>query len=121
KSLIVEVAKDVWRKKHPDRERLAGNFEERFQVKMFSVHPGSATVPFQRPYTATEDSFSIDPPEDEFDEAVDLITQSINAVEAGKRLPAGISRRVLPYFAQFADHLLPEESMTFMSGRSSIS
>jgi hypothetical protein len=119
KTLIIEVAKDLWRKKNPGRERLTGNFEDRFQVKMFAIQGGSVTVPFERLYVSPEDSFAMIPSEDEFDEAVDLITQSINAVNGGNRLPSGISRRVLPYFAQLSDHLLADETMIFLAGRSS--
>jgi hypothetical protein len=119
KTLIIEVAKDLWRKKNPGTERLTGNFEDRFQVKMFAIQGGSVTVPFERLYVSPEDSFAMIPSEDEFDEAVDLITQSINAVNGGNRLPSGISRRVLPYFAQLSDHLLADETMIFLAGRSS--
>ena len=100
KSLIAEVAKDIWRRRNPERERLAVNFEDRFCVKMFSIQGGSTTVPLERIYSAPDDSLIIEPPEDEFDEAVDLIADSITAVQNEQRLPRGLSRRVVPMFAE---------------------
>src|SRR4029077_3868085 len=119
KSLIAEVAKDLWRRKNPERERLTVNFEDRFRVKIFSIHGGSATVPLERIYSAADDALIVEPPDDEFDEAVDLIADSITAVQNEQRLPSGLSRRVIPMFVQFTACLLPDEAISFISGRSS--
>jgi len=118
KTLIAEVAKDLWRKRNPERERLAVNFEDRFCVKMFAIQGGSVTVPLERLYDVAENSLIVEPPEDEFDEAVGLITDSITAVQNEQRLPQGLSRRVLPMFTEFTGHLLPDEAISFVSGRS---
>lgn len=118
KTLIAEVAKDLWRKKNPERERLSGNFEDRFRVKMFTIQSGSVTVPLERIYDVSDNCLIGEPPHDEFDEAVDLITDSITAVQNEQRLPLGLSRRVLPTFAEFTNHLLPDEAISFTSGRS---
>jgi hypothetical protein len=118
RTLIAEVAKDVWRMKNPERERLAVNFGERFTLKIFSLHEGSTTVPLERIYKENSDDLLAEPPEDEFDEAVDLIADSITAVQNEKTLPKGLSRRVLPMFARLTGFLLPDESFWFTSGRS---
>ena len=118
KCLIAEVAKDLWRKKNPERERLAVNFEDRFRLKVFSILGGSTTVPLERIYVAADDDLIVEPPDDEFDEAVDLVTDSINAVKNEQRLPRGLSRRVIPMFAKFTECLHPDEAISFMSGRS---
>ncbi len=118
KSLIAEVAKDIWRRRNPERERLAVNFEDRFCVKMFSIQGGSTTVPLERIYSAPDDSLIIEPPEDEFDEAVDLIADSITAVQNEQRLPRGLSRRVVPMFAELTRYLSADEAISFASGRS---
>src|ERR1700730_16571387 len=119
KSLIAEVAKDLWRRKNPERERLAVNFDDRFCVKLFSIQGGSATAPFERIYSVPDDALIVEPPDDEFDEAVDLIADSITAVQNDRRLPNGLSRRVIPMFAELTGCLLPDESISFISGRSS--
>jgi hypothetical protein len=119
KSLIAEVAKDLWRRKNPERERLTMNFEDRFRVKIFSIQGGSATVPLERIYSVADDALIVEPPDDEFDEAVDLIADSITAVQNERRLPSGLSRRVIPMFVQFTACLLPDEAISFISGRSS--
>jgi hypothetical protein len=118
KSLIAEVAKDLWRRKNSERERLAVNFEDRFSVKVFSIQAGSATIPLERIYRVEDEGFMIEPPDDEFDEAVDLVTDSIAAVQNDRRLPIGISRRVIPMFAKFTEYLRPDEAISFVSGRS---
>jgi len=119
KALIAEVAKDIWRRKNPERERLPVSFEDRFCVKMFSIEAGSVTAPFERIYSVPDDALMTEPPDDEFDEAVDLIADSITAVQHDRRLPIGLSRRVIPMFAEFTQYMLPDESISFISGRSS--
>jgi hypothetical protein len=118
KSLISEIAKDLWKRRNPERERLPVSFEDRFCVKLFSIKGGSATAPLERIYSVPDDALIVEPPDDEFDEAVDLIADSIKAVQNDRRLPAGLSRRVIPMFAQLGACLRLDESISFISGRS---
>ena len=48
KTILVETAKELWRRKNPDRERLPKNFEDSLSLKFYEVKPGSAAIPLVR-------------------------------------------------------------------------
>jgi hypothetical protein len=48
KRLLLETAKELWRRKHPDRERLPRGYEEQWEVKFYGLQEGSTAVPLMR-------------------------------------------------------------------------
>lgn len=48
KTLLVETAKELWRRKNPERERLPKNFEDSLSLKFYEVRAGSAAIPLIR-------------------------------------------------------------------------
>lgn len=48
RTIILECAKELWRRKHPDRLRLPSGFEDGFRLQFDRGEEGSAVVPLQR-------------------------------------------------------------------------
>lgn len=105
RNLIVECAKELWRRKHPDRVRLPWRFVENFHLQFNRLDPGSAVVPLQR-VRANDQSDLLD---DEFDEAADLIDAAIAAANDDKLLPDALPSNVIPLFRDFGKSLWPDE------------
>jgi len=105
RNLIVECAKELWRRKHPGRPRLPKGFEEDFRLQFNRLDPGSAVVPLQR-VRANDQSELLD---DEFDEAADLIDAAIAAANDDALLPDALPSNVIPLFRYFGKSLRPDE------------
>ena len=50
KKLLIETAKELWRKKNPGRERLPRGFEDSIAIKFFQLGDGSTAIPLKREY-----------------------------------------------------------------------
>ncbi|MBK8569432.1 MAG: hypothetical protein IPN81_05255 [Nitrosomonadales bacterium] len=48
RNLIVECAKELWRRKHPNRINLPKGFEKGFRLQFNRLEDGSAKVPLQK-------------------------------------------------------------------------
>src|SRR5205807_9812193 len=48
KRLIIETAKEEWRRRNPGRERLPKGFEESIRLGFHEVREGSCAVPVER-------------------------------------------------------------------------
>jgi len=105
RNLIVECAKELWRRKHPDRVRIPKGFEEDFRLQFNRVEDGSAVVPLQR-VRANDQGELLD---DEFDEAADLIDAAIVAANNDELLPEALPSNVIPLFGNFGKSLRPAE------------
>ncbi|MGK2912933.1 MAG: hypothetical protein ACSLE5_00490 [Porticoccaceae bacterium] len=105
RNLIVECAKELWRRKHPDRVRIPKGFEEDFRLQFNRVEDGSAVVPLQR-VRANDQSELLD---DEFDEAADLIDAAIAAANNDELLPEALPSNVIPLFGNFGKSLQADE------------
>ena len=107
RNLVLECAKALWRRKFPDRARLPKGFEEGFRLQFNRLEEGSAVVPLQRVRLTTEQAeLGL---EDEFDEAVSLIDQTIAAANADDLLPTGLPSNVIPLFREFGKTLRDDE------------
>src|SRR5471030_3204983 len=82
KKLLVETAKEVWRRRNPGRQRLPPRFEAGVSIKFFGLNAGSTAVPLMR---------DVDPPVapplpfeivvDEIDEAAALLGEAIDCAD----------------------------------------
>lgn len=105
RNLIVECAKELWRRKNPDRVRLPWGFVENFRIQFNRLEDGSAKIPLQR-VRANDQSELLD---DEFDEAADLIDAAIAAANDDELLPDALPSNVIPLFRDFGKSLRPDE------------
>lgn len=108
RNLIVECAKELWRRKHPDRIRLPRGFEEGFRLQFDRLEDGSATVPLQRVRVADQAELDLGNL-DEFDEAADLIDTTIAAANTDELLPETLPANVIPLFRDFGKSLRADE------------
>jgi len=109
KNILIETAKELWRSKHPERQRLPKNFEDSLSLKFYTIEPGSAATPLFREVEAP-DAFSLFPREpDELDQAVEVVAETIEAVADDRALPDALPKNVIPLFENYGKTLRPDE------------
>ncbi len=54
KTILVETAKELWRRKHLTRQRLPKNFEDSLSLKFYELRKGSTAVPLMRSIPASK-------------------------------------------------------------------
>ncbi|TBR13227.1 MAG: hypothetical protein EPO43_11365 [Rugosibacter sp.] len=108
RNLIVECAKELWRRKHPDRAQLPRGFEKDFRLQFNRLEDGSVVVPLQR--VRVDDQSELDWGNlDEFDEAADLIDATITAANEDELLPDALPSNVISLFRDFGKSLRADE------------
>jgi hypothetical protein len=110
KRLILECAKELWRRRNPNRERLPKNFEESFTLVFSEVTEGSALIPLKRRIQYGDDQLPLASP-DEFNEAAELIDLSISAAGLDEKLPDALPRNIVPFFKEFGKTLSVNETL----------
>lgn len=108
KRILVETAKEIWRRKNPKRRRLPKNFDETLSLKFYEVRPGSAAVPLMRELQSTQTKLDFD--RDELDEAVELLDDAIESISEDRPLPEALPRNVIPLFGDYGKTLRNDES-----------
>lgn len=108
RNIILECAKELWRRKHPDRVRLPKGFEDGFRLQFDRVDEGSAVVPLQR-VVPTEQGELDWGNLDEFDEAAELVDAAISAANSDQLLPEALPANVLLLFREFGKTLRDDE------------
>jgi hypothetical protein len=117
KRLLQETAKELWRRKHPERQRLPKSFDTELSLKFFELEAGSTGVPLERatPIAAAPRL----PFDDELEEAVRVLERSIG-MAAGEQLPPKeLPRSVVSLFQDFGKALRPDEFIALSNGNSS--
>ena len=112
KRLVMECAKELWRRAHPDYERLPKGFEERLTLRFAEVTPGSTVVPLRRVVVQEQPLLDFD---DEFDQAAALIDEAIVAADGDELLPTALPRNVIPLFRDFGRSLFESETLFVQS------
>jgi hypothetical protein len=108
RNILVEVAKELWRRNNPKRERLPPNFEESLTLKFYAVEGNCATIPLDRIVPAPDVDALIEQG-DEFDDAAALVTRSIQAVGKGQSIPEGFPKHLLGLFEKYGTTLREDE------------
>jgi hypothetical protein len=116
RTLILECAKELWRRRNPDRLRLPKRFEDGFRLQFDRVVPGSAALPLRRVRDVVQGELDFD---DDFDEAAALIDQAIMAAERDDLLPDALPANVVPLFRDFGGTLRADETLFVRSRRCS--
>lgn len=117
KRLVLECAKELWRRAHPGYERLPKGFEERLTLRFSEVAEGSAVVPLRRVLVENQPGLDFD---DEFDQAAALIDDAIAAADQDDLLPSALPRNVIPLFRDFGRSLLDSETLFVQSRNRSV-
>lgn len=109
KNILVETAKELWRSKNLDRERLPWHFEESVVLKFYTVEPGSAVIPIERVMTVEDQVEIWKEKHDELDEAVELVAAVADAGGHDRSLPPNFPSRILPMFEGYGKTLRDDE------------
>jgi hypothetical protein len=122
RKLLLEVAKDLYRLNTGGEEPPAG-FSKRFKLELKGVEEGSAIPVFVRELppipeavmAAAQPPAETDTEEDfrEFDEARDLVAQTIEMVAAKAEIPDRFPRRLLPMLENLGKKFEHEGSFEF--------
>lgn len=111
KRLLIETAKEEWRRRNPDRERLPGGFEERIHLGFHEVREGSCAVPVERVVELEDDALAGMYVEDEVDEAARIIDATIQAARRDEPFPERLPTGVIPLFSDWGKTLGPDEGI----------
>jgi hypothetical protein len=109
KQMLVETAKDLWRKKNPDRKNLPSGYEGRLELKIFEITSGSVDVALERYIEVDSLALPLDDEYDELDEAANLVVESVAAANQQHSLPDGMPKRSLVYFSSYGKTLQDHE------------
>lgn len=112
KRLVLQCAKELWRRAHADYDRLPKGFEERLVLRFSEVAEGSAVIPLRRVVAQEQPPLDFD---DEFDHAAALIDEAITAADGDDLLPAAFPRSVIPLFKDFGRTLRESETLFVQS------
>lgn len=109
--IVTGMAEAVWKRKHPDRERLPGKFEEVTRFAFRRIEDGSAVVPLEM----SRNSNQLDwlPPPDEIIEAVKLAYGAFVAANRDAPLPESLPKAMLPSLAALGKKLPGGAEMQF--------
>lgn len=117
KRILIETAKELWRKKHPERERLLRGFEKSVRIKFYEIYAGSTTIPLYREIEYKDNQILFDfEAEDELYDAVKWIESSFDSVNSEKPLPEEFPKNVIPLFENFGKTLRKDD---YIQSRSS--
>jgi hypothetical protein len=116
KRILIGIAKEEWRRRHPGRERLPKGFEEGIRLGFREVREGSCAVPIERIVEVEEgmlpDLRYID---DEIDEAARIIDETLIAAGNDAPFPERLPTRILPLFEEWGKTLGPDEAIVLNS------
>lgn len=109
KSIVVGIAKNIWKLRNPKAKKLPNHFKENFNLLMFEISEGSAVVPLERQFTLGENEIPFDS-DDEFDEAAEVFVEAISSVRNGHGMPEQMPKSVLFEFENYGKFLRDDES-----------
>jgi hypothetical protein len=106
RTLVLECAKELWRRKNPGRVRLPKGFEDGFRLQFDRIGGGSAVIPLRRVRDVAQGELDLG---DDFDVAAELIDLAISAADRDDLLPEQLPANVIPLFGDFGRSLRPDE------------
>jgi hypothetical protein len=108
RDILVSVAKVLWRRRNPDRERLPKNFEDSLALKFYEVQPNCATIPLARVVPSSNEK-TLFPIDDELEAALNLVTKTVEAAGQDQSLPEEFPKELLELFDSYGKALRDDE------------
>lgn len=112
RTLVVGVAKELFRQANPNRQRVPRGFEERLDLRLQTVEDGSVMPVLDR---AVGDGELLTA-DDEFTNARDVIGRAIDAVASDQPVPQDFPRSALLLFNGFGQKLRAGEAVELRRG-----
>lgn len=116
RTVLVELAKDTWRRDHPARDRLPAHAEESLSLRIFSAEDGSCIVPiyFVPPVKGQTELFAADVDEHTIAAKLPIaaarLAHALAHIEATGSLPTSFPPQLAEPIAELGTSLGPEES-----------
>jgi hypothetical protein len=110
KKILIETAKEEWRRLNPGRERLPRGFEENIHLGFHELHDGSCAVPVERIIEVEDGAIELYVP-DEVDEAARIIDATLIAARDDAPFPDRLPARIIPMFEEWGRTLAPDEGI----------
>ena len=112
RKIVVETAKDLWRQKSQDRRNLPSDFEKDLRLGISGeIGKGSVRVSIVRTSRVEEQQRLDLDVSDMFDDAADLMEETLIALYEDKLFPKGITSRALREFEKWGKSLTDGESI----------
>lgn len=112
REIVVDVARQLFLRDHPDRERSLRNLDKKLDMRLTEVNEGSADLLLTRATSADEISDDDGRPiADLLEDSRDLITDAITSVATSFLLPAKFPRKSLPKFRALGRSLSSVDSL----------
>jgi len=106
---ILDVAKHLYMRENPSRQRVPKGFAESLNLSLANISRGSAAAELCR--TRTDGNL---PFPDHFDQARDLINRCIDSIATGQEFPDDFPASLLYHFDRFGRTLAPEEDIVLV-------
>lgn len=118
--LILDVAKQLWRRENPGRERVPRGFTDGFKMRLTGIQSGSVV-----PVLTTEDSleeglFEFEEGQSYLDRAVFAFEELLRSTSESNRIPEDFPREALTHFGRFGSTLRDDELIEFSSPDSEV-
>lgn len=110
RDLVVEVARELFLKQHPSRQRVLKRFEEHFDLRLTHFSKGSTVVTLERTLPTVVQSRLFEE-NDVFDDARNLVDECIQKVAGNLPPPSEFPAHLLRQFQQFGRHLSENDSI----------
>lgn len=118
KRILIETAKELWRKRHPERERLPKGFEETVRIKFYEICASSAAVPLYSEIEHEDNQMLFDfEAEDELYDAAELIESGFDSINSEDPLPEEFPKNVVPLFDNFGKTLREDDYIQSQSSK----
>lgn len=125
KSLIIHVAKFLFKQRHDSRVRVPKGFEDSFQIALVQVVPGHSAIAMARrlptedsPLPASQGDLDF-PAHQEFEEARDYVDQLLREIsQSGGTIPTTFPTELAGRFNPFGQNLKDDEYIELSHGTS---
>jgi hypothetical protein len=118
KKLLVETAKELRKRRNPERARVQKGWIDSIAIKFYGIQAGSAVVALKREVECPDDQMAMDlDTPDEFDDAAEILQDSIAAASADQTLPESLPKNVIPLFESFGKGLEDGNHITVQARR----
>jgi len=109
--MVAELAKHLFYQEHGGRQRVPKGFDSSFSLALTGIEDGSAVAVVERIH-----ELSLVPPgPDYFDQARDLVNETVQAVSEKRQVPTGFPHGLLHYFERFGRILREDESIELVA------
>ncbi len=111
--ILTEMAKSVWKKQNPERERLPRDFDDRTRFVFRSVESGNTVISLGVPQNSNQILPLFGYSDDVIKKAVELTYNTFVAADCGRILPSDVPRDLIPSLSRLGGNLPGDAEMQF--------